>query len=54
MLYEDGNNLCLQHIFLKTMENILRSEAHRPESSREPLFMLVGYDGRRLLCTYSL
>ena len=52
--YEDGNNLCLQHIFLRIMEKVSRSEAHRPESSREPLFTLASYDGRRLLRTHLL
>ena len=41
MTYEDGNNLCLQHIFLSTLENVSRSEAHRPEPPHEPLFTLV-------------
>ena len=41
MTYEDGNNLCLQHILLSILENVSRSAAHRPESSREPLFTLV-------------
>ena len=52
MAYEDGNNLCLQHIFLSTVENVSRSEAHRPESSREPLSTFVSlftnYDERFL------
>ena len=54
MAYDDGNNLCLQHIFLSTAENVSRSEAHRPESSREPLLTLASYNGRRLLRTYLL
>ena len=54
MAHEDGNNLCLQHIFLSTMENILRSEAQRSEFSREPLFRLAGYDGSKLLRTHLL
>ena len=45
MGYEDGSNLCLQHIFLSTLENVSRSEAHRPEPSCEPLFTLASYDG---------
>ena len=54
MAYEDGNNLYLQHIFLSTIENVSRSEAHRPESSREPLFTLVSCDERRLIRTHLL
>ena len=54
MAYEDGNNLCLQHIFLSTLENVSRSAAHRPESSREPWLALVGCEGRRLLRTHLL
>lgn len=54
MAYEDGNNLCLRGIFLSTMENVSRSEAHRSESSHEALLRLASYDGSKLLRTHLL
>ena len=49
MAYEDGNSLCLQHIFRSAAENVSRWEVHRPEPSRECLFALVSYRRRRRL-----